>query len=55
VANRCRGRGVDAAGGVDDGNRDTAAVQGVQPLLDLAGVVNRLNNGLGINAAALPV
>src|SRR6202022_2743453 len=42
VANGCRRRGADAAGGIDDRQRYAALVQRLQPLFDLASAVNGL-------------
>src|SRR5882757_7803793 len=55
IANRFGGGGGDAARGVDDRQRYATAFQRQQPLLDLAAIVNRFDDGLGSAPARLPV
>ena len=55
IANRLGGGGGDAARGVDDRQRYATAFQRLQPLLDLAAIVNRLDDRLGIAPTRLPV
>src|ERR1700746_3805806 len=55
IANGYPWRRADTAGGVDNGQRHAAAVQRLQSLINLARAVDRLDQGLGIDPAALPV
>ena len=55
MANGRRRCGTEAARCIDDRERDPVALQRLQPLLDIAGHVDRLDDRLGIGAPALPV
>ena len=55
IANGRGRRGADAGRCVDDDKRHAVAVQRLQPLLDVAGHVNRLDDRLGIGTSGLPV
>jgi hypothetical protein len=54
MADRGGGRGAEAGGGVDDGKLQAALGQHLQARFEIRGIIDRLDDGIGFGAAALP-